>query len=57
MHDYLGMNLDFSEDGDANVSMIAYLNEILFDFSALLGDIATSPAGDQLFKVRHEDKL
>ena len=51
IHDYLGMNLDFSEDGNVKVSMILYLNEILHDFSELLGDIAMSPAADHLFKV------
>ena len=41
IHDYLGMNLDFSEDGNVKVSMIPYLNIILRDFPDLLGDIAT----------------
>ena len=54
IHDYLGMNLDFSEDGNCKVSMIPYLNELLRDFPELLGAIATSPAADHLFKVRPE---
>ena len=51
MHDYLGMNLNFSEDGNIKVSMIPYLNEILRDSTELLGDIATSPAAHHLFKI------
>ena len=54
IHDYLGMNLDFSEDGNVKVSMIPYLLEILRHFPELLGDTATSPAANHLFKVRSD---
>ena len=37
IHEYLGMNLDLSEDGNIKVSMIPYLLEILRDFTELLG--------------------
>ena len=56
IYDYLGMNLDFSEDGNVKVSMIIYLNEILRDFPELLGDITMSPAANHLFKVRSDDE-
>ena len=58
IHDYLGMNLDFSEDGNVKVevSMIPYLNEILCNFPELLVNIATSPAADHLFKVRSDEE-
>ena len=57
IHDYLGMNLDFSEDGNVKVSsMIPYLLEILRDFPELLGDTAMSPAADHLFKVRSDEE-
>ena len=56
IHDYLGINLDFSEDGNMKVSMIPYLLEILRDFPELLGDTAMSPAADHLFKVRSTEE-
>ena len=56
VHDYLGMNLDFSEDRNMKVLMIPYLNEIIHDFQELLDNIATSPAADHLFKVCSSDK-
>ena len=55
IHDYLVMNLDFSEDENVKVSMMPHLNEILHNFPELLGNIATSPAADHLFRV-HSDK-
>ena len=57
VHDYLGgMNLDFSEDESVKVSMVPYLNEILRNSPGFLGDIATAPAADHLFKVHRDDK-
>ena len=56
IHDYLGIYLDFSEDGNVKVSMIPYLNEILRDFPELLGNISTSPAADHLFRVRLDEE-
>ena len=56
IHDYLGMNLDFSEDVNVKVSMIPYLLEILRDFPELLSNIATSPAADHLFKVHPDEE-
>ena len=50
------MNLDFSEDGNVKVSMIPYLNEVLHDFSELLGDIAKSLSADHLFQVRPDNE-
>ena len=32
VYDYLGMDLNFSEDGSVKVSMIKYLNNVLRDF-------------------------
>ena len=52
VHDYLGMDLDFSSDGVAKVGMIKYIREIENDFPEELGAPATSPAAEHLFKVR-----
>ena len=54
IHDYLGMNLDFSEDGNVKVSMIPYLLEILHDLPELPGDITMSPAANHLVNVRSD---
>ena len=56
VYDYIGMDLDFSKDGNVKASMIPCLNEILGNFPAVLGDIAMSLAADHLFKVCSDDK-
>ena len=56
VHDYLGMTLDFSKKRSLQVSMIPYLNNILQEFPEKLGDIATSPGADHLFKVRPKEE-
>ena len=56
VHNYRSVNLDFSEDGNVKVSRIPYLNEVLHDFSELLGDIAKSLSADHLFQVRPDNE-
>jgi len=55
VHDYLGMDLDYSESGTAIVSMIKYLRKIFVDFSEDITSTAATPAADHLFKVRAEE--
>jgi hypothetical protein len=55
-HDYLGMDLDYSEQGKVGVSMIPYLNTVLRNFPEHLGATATSPAAEHLFKVCYESE-
>lgn len=52
VHDYLGMDLDFSTDVVAKVSMVKYIREIENDFPEKLGTPAALPAADHLFKIR-----
>jgi len=54
VHDYLGMDLDYSKKGVLQVSMIKYLKKIFDDFPELITSIAATPAGENLFKVRDE---
>ena len=51
-HEYLGMTLDFSEEGKFIVDMEQYLKEMVSDLPDDMGGMATTPAADHLFKVR-----
>ena len=55
-HDYLGMDLDWSEPGIFKVSMIPYIDTIHQDFPEVITTSAPSPHTDNLFKVRDEDE-
>ena len=52
--DYLGMNLDFSEDGVFTVDMIPYIKGIIKDFPEEITRKSPTPHADHLFKVRDE---
>ena len=52
VHDFLGVDYDYSEKGSVKVSQIRYLSSILADFPEKLGEPAATPAADHLFKVR-----
>ena len=56
VHDYLGMNLDFSDKGKLQVSMIPYLINVLKELSEELGAAASSTEPDHLFKIRTENE-
>jgi len=51
VHDYLGMDFDYSETGKFKVSMIKYLYNVLTEFPEVLTGSAATPAADHLFKV------
>ena len=55
-HDYLGMDLDFSEDGIFKCSMIPYIDTIHEDFPEAITTSAPSPHTDNLFRVRDEEE-
>ena len=52
IHDYLGMDLDWSVGGKVTISMIKYVYKILKDFIEVIKKIAATPARDNLFQVR-----
>jgi hypothetical protein len=54
IHDYLGMDLDFSKKGEVRVSMIKYLHKILEEFPETISGTAATPAGENLFKTRED---
>ena len=51
VHEYLGIDLYYSEEVILKVSMIKYLNNILREFPKTLETSASSPADDHIFKV------
>jgi hypothetical protein len=56
IHDYLGMDLNFSTDGIVQVSMITYTSKILTDFPEPITTSCATLAVDHLFTVRRESK-
>jgi hypothetical protein len=51
-HDYLGMDIEFNEDGMLDTLMIAYLKNVIADFPKLIHGKAATPASDHLFQVK-----
>ena len=54
VHDYLGIDLDYSGSQEVEVSMIKYLSKILTGFSEDIGKPVNDPAAEHLFKIRDE---
>jgi hypothetical protein len=53
-HDYLGVNMEFNEDGTLDVSMFKYLQDVIDNFPEVIRGRAATPAAAHLFKVRDE---
>jgi hypothetical protein len=51
-HDYFGVDMEFKEDGTLDVSMVAYLKNMISDFPELITGKAATPAADHLFTIR-----
>ena len=56
VHDYLGMNLDFSDKGKLKISMVPFLKKIIEDFPERITGSAATPATDRLFDVRDDSE-
>jgi hypothetical protein len=58
-HDYLGMELDYTEDGKVKFGMKKYVESMLNEFPTKFKktDKAASPAGDSLFNEGQGEKL
>jgi hypothetical protein len=59
IHKYLGMELDYTEDGKVKIGMLGYVENMLSDFPIKFNktDKAASPAGDSLFHEGQGKKL
>jgi hypothetical protein len=51
-HDYLGVDMEFNEDGTLDVSMIKYLKNVINEFPEMIKGRAATPAHDKLFEIR-----
>ncbi len=52
-HGYLGVEMEFKDDGTLDESMVAYLENVISEFPEMIsGKAATTPAGDHLFQIR-----
>ncbi len=51
-HDYLGMDMEFNNDGTINISVIKYLQDLIEDFPEVIMGRTATPATDHLFNVR-----
>ena len=58
VHDYLGMELDFGTcPGTLIISMIKYLQKIIYKLTEVLRGTKACPVGDNLFKIQdNEDR-
>ena len=54
IHDYLGMDMDWSKKGQVSISMIKYLYKVLEDFIEDICKSSVTPAADYLFKICKE---
>jgi len=54
VHDYLGMDLDYSEKGSVKVSMVRCTGKVWRGFPEKVTGSTASPAQNHLFKVRDE---
>ncbi len=56
IHDYLGMDLDYSTPGVLSVSMVKYTKAIINSFPENITTPAATPATDHLFQVRNDNE-
>ena len=54
VHDYLGMDLNFANEGTVQVLMITYTTKILTNFPKAITTSCATPAADHLFTVCDE---
>jgi len=59
VHDYLGMNLDFSEKGKVKIDMKSYVKDMIEEYPVQLSetDVAKTPATVDLLEVGEEPPL
>eukprot|EP00804_Cyclotella_cryptica_P003532 CCRYP_002153-RB/>CCRYP_002153-RB protein AED:0.61 eAED:0.32 QI:0/-1/0/1/-1/1/1/0/615 len=55
-HTYLGMELDYSEEGKCRVTMSRYTKEVINGFPEVIEGTAATPAADYLFQTREDGK-
>ncbi len=53
-HNYLGVDMEFCEDGALEVSIFKYLQNVINKFPEIITGRAATPAHDRLFDIRDE---
>ncbi len=53
-HDYLGVDMEFMDDGTLDVSMITYLKNVIAEFPEMITGKVATPTADHLFTVRNK---
>jgi hypothetical protein len=53
-HKYLGIDFEFKTSRDLQVSMVAYLKEVIMGFLELMVGKSATPVGDRLFDIQDE---
>ena len=56
-HDYLGVDLEFEQDGRLNVSMVNYLKNVIKAFPEQIVGRAVTPARERLFDIRDKEEV
>ena len=56
IHNYLEMNIDFTDKGKVKISMVAFLKKVIEDFPEVITSSAATPATDRLFNVWDNSK-
>ena len=54
VHEYLGMDIDWSQDGTMIVYIIKYLQKIIDDFPEVIHSTSATNAAEYLFTVQDE---
>ena len=56
VHDYLGMTFDYSTPGQVEISMDKYIAKIIDSFPEQITGVSATPATDNLFRIRDDDR-
>ena len=56
VHDYLGVDHDYSEKGVVKLSMMKHLEKIFQDFPEEIGKASLTPASENLFRIRDPEE-
>jgi len=55
VHEYLGMDLDYTSDKCVNISMIKYIDKVIKDFPEKITTKSATLASDHLFDILGDD--
>jgi hypothetical protein len=51
-NNYLGVDMEFKDDGMLDVSMVAYLKNVIVEFPEMISRKVATPTGDHWFQIR-----